>query len=202
MVRQIGLTGGIASGKSAVAGRLAELGAVIIDSDVLAREVVQPGTPGLAAVVARFGSGVLAADGSLDRAALGAVVFADPQARAALEAIIHPAVRARAAALSAAAPAGAVVVQVIPLLVEAGLADAFDQVVVVDVDPDLQMERLQRRNRYSREEAAARIAAQAPRDVRLAQADVVIENSGTLAELYAQVDRFWAALTGADTPGD
>ncbi|MCE1173421.1 MAG: dephospho-CoA kinase [Propionibacteriales bacterium] len=202
MVRQIGLTGGIASGKSAVAERLAELGAVIIDSDVLAREVVQPGTSGLAAVVDRFGAGVLAADGSLDRPALGAIVFADPQARASLEAIIHPAVRARAAELSATAPAGAVVVQVIPLLVEAGLADGFDQVVVVDVDPDLQLERLQRRNGYSREEAAARVAAQAPRDVRLAQADVVIENNGTLPELYAQVDRFWADVTGADTPGD
>jgi dephospho-CoA kinase len=202
MVRQIGLTGGIASGKSAVAECLAELGAVIIDSDVLAREVVQPGTPGLAAVADRFGPGVLAADGSLDRAALGAVVFADPQARADLEAIIHPAVRARASALSAAAPADAVVVQVIPLLVEAGLVDAFDQVVVVDVDPDLQMERLQRRNGYSREEAAARVAAQAPRDVRLAQADVVIENNGTLTELVAKVDRFWAELMGVDTPGD
>lgn len=202
MVRQIGLTGGIASGKSAVAERLAALGAVIIDSDVLAREVVQPGTPGLAAVVDRFGAGVLAADGSLDRAALGAVVFADPQARAGLEAIIHPAVRARAAELSAAAPPEAVVVQVIPLLVEVGLADLFEQVVVVDVDPAVQLERLQRRNGYSREEAAARVAAQAPRDVRLAQADVVIENNGTLAELDAQVDRFWADLRGADTPSD
>lgn len=202
MVRQIGLTGGIASGKSVVAQRLAELGAVIIDSDVLAREVVAPGTPGLAAVVDRFGPAILAPDGSLDRAALGRVVFADPKGRAALEAIIHPAVRARAAALSEAAPPGAIVVQVIPLLVEAGLADNFEMVVVVDVDPELQLARLGKRNGYSREEAQARVSAQAARDVRLAHADIVIENGGSLSELRAQVDRVWVELTGSDTPGD
>jgi dephospho-CoA kinase len=202
MVRKIGLTGGIASGKSAVAQRLAELGAVIIDSDVLAREVVAPGTSGLAAVVARFGPSILAADGSLDRARLGQVVFADPQARAALEAIIHPAVRARAAELSEAAAPGAVVIQVIPLLVEAGLVDDFDQVIVVDVDPELQRSRLQHRNGFSHEEARARIAAQAARDVRLAHADVVIENNGSMEQLRQQVDRLWADLSNADTPSD
>jgi len=200
MVRKIGLTGGIASGKSAVAQRLAELGATIIDSDVLAREVVAPGTPGLAAIRARFGSSVLAADGSLDRAALGRVVFADPDARADLEATIHPAVRVRAAELSAAAPPGTIVVQVIPLLVEAGLVDTFEMVVVVDVDPDVQLARLQRRDGYSPQEAQARVAAQASREVRLAKADVVIENNAGLAELRSAVDRFWAELTAADTP--
>lgn len=187
----VGLTGGIASGKSAVAELLAEHGAIIVDSDVLAREVVAAGTPGFAAVVARFGSQVVAPDGELDRAALGSVVFGDSQARAALEAIIHPAVRARASELVAAAPAGAVVVEVIPLLVEVGLADLFDLVVVVDLDPQLQRERLQRRNGLSVEEAQARIAAQASREHRLTHADVVIDNAGDLARLGALVDDFW-----------
>ena len=131
----MGLTGGIASGKSLVAEELAKLGAVVIDADVLAREVVEPGTPGLAAIVARFGDAVLT-DGRLDRARLGALVFADPAARRDLERIVHPAVRARAAELERAAGDAAVVVHVIPLLVETGQTDAFDRIVVVDVDPD------------------------------------------------------------------
>lgn len=145
MTKRIALTGGIASGKSSVADLLAERGAVIIDSDVSAREVVEPGTPGLAAIVERFGEGVLRDDGALDRPALGAIVFADPAARADLEAITHPRIRARADALRVAAPEGAVVIDVIPLLVEVGLAGRFDEVIVVDVPEEVQVERLRRR---------------------------------------------------------
>jgi len=192
MTLHIGLTGGIASGKSTVADLLAARGAVIVDSDVLAREVVEPGTPGLDAVVARFGPGVLTADGSLDRAALGRIVFADPSARADLEAIIHPAVRARAAELSAAAPRDAVVVQVIPLLVETGQAGNFDRVVVVDVDPDVQLGRLRMRDGFGIDEARARVAAQASRQARISAATDVIDNSGTTEELAAAVARMWA----------
>lgn len=190
----VGLTGGIASGKSAVAQRLDRLGAVIIDSDLLAREAVAPGTVGLSAVVARFGEGVLGADGALNRAALARIVFADPEARRDLEAIIHPAVRREAARLAAAAPADAVVVQVIPLLVETGQADGFDLVVVVDVDPEVQLRRLQSRDDLGEPEAVARVASQAPRDQRLAAADVVIGNSGSMADLLAGVDQLWAQL--------
>jgi dephospho-CoA kinase len=188
----VGLTGGIASGKSSVADLLAAHGAVIIDSDRLAREVVEPGTAGLAAVVDRFGAGVLAADGSLDRAALGRIVFADPSARADLEAIVHPLVRARAAGLAASAPAGAVVVQMIPLLVETGQAGNFDQVVVVDVEPAVQLARLQQRDGFSPAEATARVAAQAPRELRLRAADVVIDNSGSPEQLADAVERLWS----------
>jgi dephospho-CoA kinase len=198
---QIGLTGGIASGKSAVAARLAEHGALIIDADVLAREVVAPGTPGLAAIIARFGSGVVGPDGFLDRPALGEVVFADRAARADLEAIIHPAVRVRAAELVSAAPPGSVVVQVIPLLVEVGMTSAFDLVLVVDVEPDLQLARLRRREGFTEAEALARLAAQASRKTRLAAADVVIENNGTPAELDAAVDRFWAERLASGVNG-
>ncbi len=188
----VGLTGGIASGKSTVAQRLVEHGALLIDADLLAREVVEPGTPGLAAVVDRFGGGVLAADGSLDRPALGRVVFADPVARRDLEQIIHPAVRARAAELVSSAPDGAVVVQMIPLLVETGQADAFDLVVVVDVPTPVQTDRLIERDALSAAEAQARLAAQASREQRLAAADAVIDNSGDPEELRAAVDAFWA----------
>jgi dephospho-CoA kinase len=190
----VGLTGGIASGKSAVAEELRRRGGVIIDSDVLAREVVAPGTPGLAAVVARFGAGVLRPDGTLDRPALGRVVFADPAARADLEAIVHPAVRARAAALAAAAPPGAVVVQVIPLLVETGQAGAFDVVVVVDADPDVQVARLMARDGLDREAALARLAAQAGREARLAAADHVISNDGSPDDLVGAVGELWEKL--------
>ena len=194
----VGLTGGIASGKSAVADRLAELGAVIIDADVLAREVVAAGTPGLAAIERRFGGSVLTAgpDGvhTLDRAALGAVVFADESARRDLEAIVHPAVRARASELTRAAPSDAVVVQVIPLLVETGQQHAFDQVVVVDIDPERQLERLVARNGLSVEQALARISAQAARAERLAAADIVLDNNGTPGQLRAAVDGLWQRL--------
>lgn len=193
MVTRIGLTGGIASGKSTVAARLAERGAMIIDADQLARDVVAPGSPGLEAVTQRFGEQILAVDGSLDRAALGRVVFADPHARADLEAIIHPAVRARAAELAASAPPGAVVVQVIPLLVETGQEGAFDQVWVVDVDPAVQRARLLRRDGLTDAEASARMQAQVSRSERLAVADVVLVNDGTAEELRRAVDDAWTA---------
>ena len=195
----VGLTGGIGSGKSLAAELLAAHGAVIVDADVLAREVVARGTPGLAAVIERFGDSVLRADGSLDRAALGAVVFEDPAARRDLEAIIHPAIRARAAALTAAAPPGAVVVQVIPLLVETGQEGNFDLVVVVDVEPAVQLARLRQRDGLSEPEAQARIRAQAGRDARLAAADVVLPNNGSPVEFAAAVDRFWAGLESSRT---
>ena len=198
MIR-VGLTGGIASGKSTVADALAARGAVIIDADLLAREVVEPGTDGLRAIESRFGSGVIR-DGALDRPALGRIVFADAQARNDLEAIIHPAVRARAAELTAQAPADAVVVQVIPLLVETGQQDAFDLVVVVDVEPETQLDRLERRNGFSRAEAEARVAAQVGRAERLAAADVVIDNSGSREALAPQLDRVWARLRDGILP--
>ena len=191
---RIALTGGIASGKSAVADLLAAKGAVLVDSDVLAREVVAPGTPGLAAVVHRFGEGILRPDGALDRPALGAIVFADPDARADLEAITHPRIRARAGELRAEAPAGAVVIDVIPLLVEGDLSGRFDEVIVVDVPEEVQIERLRRRDGFTRDEAMARLAAQASREDRLAVADHVIDNSGDTDALAAQVDRLWDAL--------
>jgi dephospho-CoA kinase len=194
----VGLTGGIGSGKSLVAELLAAHGATIIDADVLAREVVAPGTPGLAAVRERFGAGVLRSDGSLDRGALGRIVFGDPLARRDLEAIIHPAVRARAAALTAAAPQGAVVVQVIPLLVETGQQGNFDQVVVVDVDPEVQLSRIVRRDGLSEAEAEARLRAQASREARLAAAHVVLRNNGTRDDLAAAVDRLWAEWESVD----
>jgi len=191
----VGLTGGIGAGKSVVAARLAELGAVVIDSDRLAREVVAPGTEGLAEVVAAFGPGVLGPDAALDRPALGRLVFADPAARARLEAIVHPRVRARAAQLAAGAPAGSVVVNDVPLLVEAGLADTFDVVVVVLASAQTRLHRLVDGRGMSEAEARARIAAQASDEQRRAVADVVLANDGTLAQLRTAVDRLWAGLT-------
>lgn len=201
MRETIALTGGIASGKTAVSNRFAALGAVIVDADVLAREVVAPGTPGLAAIVRRFGRAVLDAEGSLDRAALGRVVFADATARADLNAIVHPAVRDRRADLLAGVPSGAIVIQVIPLLVETDAADDFDLVIVVDVPVDVQLDRLMARNGYSRAEAESRVAAQASRAERLAVADIVIENTGSLADLHARVDEVWRALVAGETGG-
>ena len=198
---RVGLTGGIASGKSAVAERLAARGAVVVDADVLAREVVEPGTPVLAAVVERFGPSVLTDDGRLDRPALGRIVFADPDARRDLEQLIHPAVRARAAELERQAPDDAVVVHVIPLLVETGQDRDFDLVVVVDLDPQTQLERLQQRNGLGREEAEARVAAQAPRDRRLAAADLVLGNDGAPEDLQRQVDRLWDGLSARAASG-
>ncbi|MDQ7993829.1 MAG: dephospho-CoA kinase [Propionicimonas sp.] len=191
---RVGLTGGIGSGKSAVAELLARHGAVIIDADLLARLAVEPGTPGLAAVVAAFGRDILSAQGRLDRAALGRLVFADPDARARLNAIVHPEVRRLARLEELRAAADAVVVHVIPLLVETGQQGDFDVVVVVDVDPATQLRRVAGRDRLSSQEAAARIGAQAGRQERLAAADLVIANDGSLADLSARVDELWAQL--------
>jgi dephospho-CoA kinase len=188
---RIGLTGGIGSGKSTVSALLAARGAVIVDADRIAREVVEPGTPGLAAVVDAFGPGVLTADGSLDRPALAGIVFADPAARRTLDAIVHPLVRARAAEQEAVAPSGAVVVHDVPLLVESGQASSYDLVLVVQADPETRVARLVQRG-LTADDARARIAAQATDEQRRAVADVVLDNSGTPEQLAAQVDRFWA----------
>jgi dephospho-CoA kinase len=189
-VLRIGLTGGIGSGKSTVSALLAARGAVVIDADRIAREVVEPGTPGLAAVVDAFGDSVLTPDGALDRPALAAVVFADPSARARLDGIVHPLVRARAVELIAALPDDAVVVQDIPLLVETGQAGAFDLVLVVEAAPETRVDRLVRRG-LTEEDARARIAVQATDDQRRAVADAVMVNDGTPEDLAGQVDRFW-----------
>jgi dephospho-CoA kinase len=189
-VLRVGLTGGIGSGKSTVARRLVARGAVLVDSDVLAREVVAPGTDGLAEVAAAFGDGVLDASGALDRSALAAVVFADPGARERLNAIVHPRVRERSARLVAAAPADAVVVQDIPLLVESGMAPFFPLVVVVHADAEERVPRLVRRG-MPEADARARIAAQASDEARRAAADVWLDNSGSERELEAAVDALW-----------
>jgi dephospho-CoA kinase len=193
-VLRVGLTGGIGSGKSEVSRRLAALGAVVIDADLLAREVVARGTDGLAEVVQAFGD-VLTPAGDLDRPAVGRLVFGDETARRKLEGIIHPRVRVRAAEIEAAAPAGAVVVHDIPLLVETGQADRFDQVLVVDVPPEIQLDRLMNVRGMSEDEARARIASQTSREDRLAAADLVVDNSGTLAELDRRINEIWSALT-------
>jgi dephospho-CoA kinase len=193
---RVGLTGGIASGKSAVSAILAELGAVVIDADLLAREVVARGTPGLAAVVEEFGPEVLTPDGDLDRAAVGALVFADPDARRRLEAIVHPLVHQRSAELEAAAPADAVVVHDIPLLAEVGRAGSFDAVVVVDAPAELQVQRMVGDRGWTREEAESRMAAQATREQRLAIATHVVDNTGSLEDLRRQVEAIYDELVG------
>jgi dephospho-CoA kinase len=194
-VLRVGLTGGIGSGKSEVARRLVAHGAVLIDADLVAREVVEPGTAGLAAVVAEFGDDVLLPDGSLDRERLGSIVFADAARRAALNAIVHPLVGERVRELSAVAPPGSVVIYDVPLLTENNLAGAYDTVVVVDAPVKLQVARLVGARGLTEEAARARIAAQATREQRRAIADHVIDNSGTLDELSAQVDALWAELS-------
>jgi dephospho-CoA kinase len=190
-VLRVGLTGGIGSGKSTVARRLAALGAVLVDSDVLAREVVAPGTGGLDEIVAAFGADVLGPDGALDRPALAAVVFADPHARERLNAIVHPRVRARTEELVAAAAADAVVVQDVPLLVETGSPAAFALVVVVHADAETRVRRLVEARGMSTAEAWARIAAQADDAARRAAADVWLENTGTPDERDGAVDVLW-----------
>jgi len=189
-VLRIGLTGGIGSGKSTVAAQLAAHGAVVVDADRIAREVVAAGTPGLAAVVDAFGAGVLTDAGELDRPALAAVVFADADARRRLDAIVHPLVRERATELERAA-GDAVVVHDVPLLVETGQAASYDLVLVVEADEADRVTRLVERG-LTENDARARIAAQASDEQRRAVADVVLDNRGTPDELRIQVDRFWS----------
>ncbi|MCA6091742.1 dephospho-CoA kinase [Streptomyces sp. SCA3-4] len=191
---KVGLTGGIGAGKSEVSRLLDAYGAVIVDSDKIAREVVEPGTPGLAAVVAEFGPGVLTPEGALDRPGLGAIVFADPERLAALNAIVHPLVRARSAELESGAGPDAVVVHDVPLLAENGLAPLYDLVVVVDASTDTRLDRLVRLRGMTADEAHARMAAQATREQRLAVADLVIDNDGPLEELEPRVRAVWEEL--------
>jgi dephospho-CoA kinase len=196
-MQRIGLTGGIAAGKSVVARRFAELGAVVVNADELSRIAVAPGTSGYDDVVAAFGPGVVAGTGELDRVALGRLVFADADARHRLEAIVHPQVRRLAAEREAAAAAldpAAVVVHDIPLLVETGQADSFGVVVVVAAPAALRVERLMTLRGLAREDAMARVAAQAPDDEREAAADVVLDGTGSDEGLRAQVDALWQRL--------
>ncbi len=196
-MRRVGLTGGIGSGKSTVSRLLGKHGAIIIDADTLAREVVAAGTPGLAEVVEAFGADVVGSDGELDRAAMGRRVFDDPDARETLEAIIHPRVRRRAAELEAMAPEDAVVVHDIALLLETGQATGFDAVIVVDTPLEVQLERLTASRGMSADEARLRVAAQASREERLAAADHVIVNDGSLNHLRRCVDAVWRQLSHA-----
>ena len=198
---RVGLTGGVASGKSTVSAILRDLGAVVVDADRLAREVVAPGTEGLAEIVDAFGPGVLTASGELDRPAMGAVVFADETARRRLEAIIHPRVRRRGAELEAAAGPDAVVVHDIPLLAETGQGDAFDAVVVVDVPVQTQIERMVAERGMSRTDAEARVAAQASREDRRAVATYVIDNTGTLDDLRRRVAEVVEEVVSAGPDG-
>ncbi len=194
---RVGLTGGVASGKSTVSAMLRDLGAVVIDADQLARDVVARGTPGLAAVVAEFGPEVLTDDGDLDRPAVARIVFADDAARKRLEGIIHPLVFEEVARLESDAPEGAVVVHDIPLLAESGRADSFDAVVVVDADPEVQVDRMVRDRGWTRDEAAARMSAQASREDRLAIASYVIDNRGPLEDLRRQVEDVYRTLASS-----
>ncbi len=198
-MRILGLTGNIAAGKSAVAARLSALGAHLVDADILAREAVAPGSPALAAIVARWGPGVLSEAGTLDRPALRRIVFSDATERAALDAIVHPEVgRRRETAVAAAEAAGAeLVICDIPLLFEAGLADTVDAVILVDAPEALRRERLIRDRGLSPAEADAMIAAQMPSAQKRARAEYIIENTGTREALAAQVDALWHTLAHA-----
>ncbi len=197
----VGLTGNIAAGKSEAAKRLAELGATVIDADVLAREAVKPGTPAFTQVVARWGSGVVAPDGTLDRRALRHIVFADHEQLEALNSIVHPGVvklrRKRVA--EARARGDRVLVYVVPLLFERHLADEFDRVVLVDAPKELRVERLTELRGISAEDAANMIAAQMPAELKRARADFVIENRGSMDELRRAVDSVWERLTAIPT---
>ncbi|SDM12678.1 dephospho-CoA kinase [Streptomyces wuyuanensis] len=191
---KVGLTGGIGAGKSEVSRLLASYGAVLIDADKIAREVVEPGTPGLAAVVEAFGPGILTPEGTLDRPALGAIVFGDAERLAELNAIVHPLVGARSAELEAAAGPDAVVVHDVPLLTENGLAPLYDLVVVVDAAPETQLDRLVRQRGMTESEARARMAVQATREQRRAIADLLVDNDGPIEALEPRVRKIWAEL--------
>ena len=203
---RVGLTGGIGSGKSEVARRLAEHGAVLIDADVAARRVVEPRSPGLAQVAAAFGDEVLRPDGSLNRERLGEIVFGDPGLRAKLNAIVHPLVRdwmQKAERAAVQADGDAIVVHDVPLLAESRGTTGFDAVIVVDVPPDLQLDRLVSLRGMAADQARARMAAQASRVQRLAVADIVIDNSGSLDDLDRRVAEVWADLehrSGSSAP--
>jgi dephospho-CoA kinase len=193
---KVGLTGGIGSGKSAVAAELAAYGATVVDADAIAREVVEPGMPGLEAVVAEFGDRVLTPDGRLDRPRLGEIVFADEASLTRLNAIVHPLVGERSAQLMEEAVASGVEVVVydVPLLVENGLGPLYDLVVVVDAPDAVRVERVTANRGMPREQVEARIRAQADRDTRLAAADLVVDNSGTREELTERVAELWREL--------
>ena len=197
---KVGLTGGIGSGKSEVSRRLADRGAVVIDADKIAREVVEPGTPGLAEIVEAFGEDILRPDGTLDRVRLGAIVFADPERLKVLNGIVHPKVGERVERLQRAAPDDAVVVYDVPLLAENDLAPLYDVVVVVDAPDEVRLERLRRFRNMPEADARARIAAQASREDRLRIADIVIGNEGSLEELDAQADKLWQDLSARVSP--
>jgi dephospho-CoA kinase len=190
----VGLTGGIGSGKSEVLKRLAARGATVVDADLAARTVVEPGTDGFEEVVKEFGPEVVGPDGALDRTRLGAIVFADDERRRALNAIVHPRVAALMAEWAASAPPGGIVVYDIPLLVEGGADRGYAAVIVVDADDEVRFARLLAHRGMSRADAAARMAAQASREDRLAAADYVIVNNGSLADLDRETDRVWSEL--------
>jgi dephospho-CoA kinase len=191
---KVGLTGGIGAGKSEVSRLLVGHGGVLIDADRIAREVVAPGTPGLAAVVEAFGEDVLGADGSLDRPKLGSIVFADPEKLAVLNSIVHPLVGRRSRELETTAADDAVVIHDVPLLAENALAALYDLVIVVDASPETQLDRLVRLRGMAEEDARARMAAQATREKRLAIADIVIDNDVPLETLERRVQDVWAEL--------
>lgn len=191
---RVGLTGGIASGKSLVSGYFEELGAVLIDYDALARQVVEPGSKALAAIVKEFGPEILDSTGNLDRLKLGELVFSDQGALIRLNAITHPAIRKAAKSIERCAPVGSMVIHEIPLLIETDEPEDFDAIIVVDVPESTQLSRLQTRNGFTTEQALARIARQATRSERLSHADFVIDNSGSPEETKQQVEAIWQEL--------
>ena len=203
---RVGLTGGIGSGKSEVSKRLAAYGAALIDADVAARAVVEPGTPGLGEITAVFGPQVLLPDGRLNRERLGQIVFADDGALAKLNAIVHPLVHERTQQLEQQAAAtlgpGGIIVHDVPLLAENGLQNGFDTVIVVDAPDDQRLQRLIETRGMTADHARERMAAQAGRDQRLAIADIVVDNSGTLADLDQQVAEVWSVLHDLAGRGD